>query len=104
MPAGYFDLRTELKIYAMELKNKRDCLDKKIATYSGFQQSSVENINKRNNERVEVFNQYIDLIYPDLKRKKEEVKKPSGTVEDLIEEYKRLFPQQSGGKNKSSMQ
>ena len=91
MPAGYAKIRTEIKLFGMSILDKRDMVSKKIQTYSGLQNISVENINKNNQLRFDTFDEYIELGYPHLHEKKKP-KKTTGTVDDLVEEFKRLFP------------
>jgi hypothetical protein len=95
MPSGYMQLRNELKLAAMELRCQQDIISKKIITYGGLEYLSAENVNKTNKERVDLFKQYLKRSYPTVEV--DEIAKPSGTVEDLVAEYKRLFPQQSSG-------
>jgi len=91
MPAGYLTIRTELKIKGLFILDRREIVSQKINSYSGIQNLSVENINKSNKLRFDTFDEYIELGYPHLYEPKAK-QKENGSVDDLIEEFKRLFP------------
>jgi hypothetical protein len=90
MPAGYHELRVFAKLQGMGRLQQLDIIRQKIQTYAGIQNISVENINKNNSIRYDLYRDYLKAIYP-YHRFEEEKKKKEGTIEDMIEEYKKIF-------------
>ena len=92
MPAGYPEIRTKIKLLGMSIKDYKEMVKQKAQVYSGLQNVSVENINKNNNIRFELYKEFLKAGFPYIII--EEDKTPQqGGIEDLISEYKRIFPQ-----------
>lgn len=91
MPLLYPSLQLEMACSGLDHENYMDILGKKIHVLGGMSFISAENINKSNANRTENFNSYIESCYPYIKLKKPEEKKTK-TTDQLIEEYKKMFP------------
>jgi hypothetical protein len=91
MPLLYEKIRLEMARGGFEHENYMEILKTKINVLGGMNFISPENINKANSNRTENFNKFIESCYPYIKLAKPEAKKMK-TNEELIEEYKKMFP------------
>lgn len=100
MPEGYVMLRTEIACLGVEHENRIDIFRNKMVVLGGMNYVSVENINKANSNRSELFSSYIEACYPYIQVSKDKKKADdSGSIESLINEYKRIFGQYEESKN-----
>ena len=99
MPAEYPRIRNKIKLLGMSIRDHKDMIRQKMMVYSGIQNISVENINKNNNIRFDLYKEFIRAGFPYIQI--EEEKQPQqGTIEDLVAEYKRIFPQNKAENDK----
>jgi hypothetical protein len=91
MPVLYEKVRLEMARSGLDHENYMAILKAKISVLGGMNFISPENINKANSNRTENFNKFIESCYPYIELKKPEQKK-NKTTEELINEYKKMFP------------
>jgi len=95
MPAGYTELRTNIKLLGMSIRERKEIIKQKMEVYSGIQNVSIDNINKNNQIRFELYREFLKMGFPYMKIETTKIESNKGTVEDLVAEYKRIFPQQA---------
>ena len=93
MPAGYPEIRNKVKLLGMSIRDHKEMISKKMQVYSGIQNISVEHINANNHKRFELYKEFIKAGFPYIKIEEDEKAPQQGTLEDLVSEYKRIFPQ-----------
>ena len=91
MPSSYEKIQLEIACNGIEHENYINILTSKINVLGGMNFISVENINKANANRTENFNNFIETCYPYIKLNKPKEKK-TRSMDELIEEYKKIFP------------
>ncbi len=92
MPSSYEKIQLEMACHGLEHENYINILSSKINVLGGMNFISVDNINKANANRTDNFNNFIETCYPYIKLNKPKQKKKQKTMEDLIDEYKKIFP------------
>lgn len=93
MPEGYEKLRSEIACTGMEHENLADMYKSKIAMFGGMNFISPDNINSSNKNRVKNFRNYVKDCYPyvDIGPDSEERQQNTGSLESIIEDYKKIF-------------
>ena len=73
----------------VELTEMEKIYQYKQQLFAGIQNVSVENINKTNNRRFEIYEEAIENRFPYLP--KADKTTPTSELDELINEYKRIF-------------